>query len=427
MGFRDKLAQFNWGTGSFLIAYHACLAVGLPIYLAHNRPHWGVVVSAVVLFFGTSLGITAGYHRLFAHKAYEAHPIVRLGMMGLGTLALQGSVLEWAADHRVHHKHVDTDKDPYTITKGFFFAHMGWLLQKSAPSDLSMVPDLTKDPILRFQHRHFVLLSIIGNALVTLLVGLLFRDLLGAFVIAWWTRLLVSHHFTWFINSLAHTWGARSYSREHSAVDNFLIALVTVGEGYHNYHHTFASDYRNGVRWYHFDPSKWTIWTLARVGLATNLKRYDHWMIQRRLVQEDRRQLLARIRTNLRQSMQEGREALEQRRQAFEHQRRQAVEQRRQALEQSRQALEQRRQAMEKHCKALELRVQELSDQMVARLQSIQQAKARLRELRGRSRKVERQAVRTSLAEMKRRLREDRRNWQQLYRTVQAQLAPKTA
>jgi stearoyl-CoA desaturase (delta-9 desaturase) len=131
-----------------------------------------------------------------------------------------------------------------------------------------------------------------SNVLVWLLVGWWFGDFLGAFVLTWWTRLLLSHHLTWFINSLAHCWGERTYSKEHSAVDNYILAFLTVGEGYHNYHHTFASDYRNGVRWYHFDPVKWTIWTLSKLGLAKNLRRFNDWAIRGRLLREDKKLLL---------------------------------------------------------------------------------------------------------------------------------------
>ena len=116
------------------------------------------------------------------------------------------------------------------------------------------------------------------------------------FVLAWWTRLMVSHHLTWFINSLAHYWGEQTYSKEHSAVDNFVIAILTVGEGYHNFHHTFPADYRNGVRWYHFDPTKWTIWILSKVGLAADLRRFDSFRIKRRLLTEDRRLLIYSLR-----------------------------------------------------------------------------------------------------------------------------------
>jgi stearoyl-CoA desaturase (delta-9 desaturase) len=153
-----------------------------------------------------------------------------------------------------------------------------------------------QNPLVVFQHRYYAPLAFGSNILVWLFVGWLVGDYLGAFVLTWWTRLLVSHHLTWCINSLAHYWGKQTYSHEQSAVDNFVVAFLTVGEGYHNYHHTFAWDYRNGVRWYHFDPVKWTVWSLSRVGLARGLKRVSKMRIQLRLLQEDRKLLAERLR-----------------------------------------------------------------------------------------------------------------------------------
>jgi stearoyl-CoA desaturase (delta-9 desaturase) len=173
---------------------------------------------------------------------------------------------------------------------------MLWLYDKPRPIEEKWIADLRQNRLLVLQHRHFAVLGIGSNVLVFLLAGWLLNDFLGAFVITWWTRLLVSHHFTWFINSLAHCWGSQTYSREHTAVDNYMLAFLTMGEGYHNYHHTFAADYRNGARWYHFDPPKWLVFGLEKVGLASDLKRYDHYTIKKKLLAEDRRLLLETVR-----------------------------------------------------------------------------------------------------------------------------------
>jgi len=277
--------------GLFILGYHLALLVILPVYFYFRTPSWGLVIASVVLMFLTEIGIGAAYHRFYAHRAYSMSPLAEGGLLFLGTMALQGSVLQWAYDHRLHHSFVDTDRDPYSIKKGFWYAHVLWLFEKPEPIDTKRVPDLTANPLVMFQARHFLKLSFGSSALMFLLFGWIFGDFIGAFVLTWWTRLMVSHHLTWFINSLAHCWGARTYSKEQSAVDNFVLAFLTVGEGYHNYHHTFASDYRNGVRWYHFDPVKWTIWTLSKLGLADNLRRHNRWAIKRRLLQEDRKLL----------------------------------------------------------------------------------------------------------------------------------------
>jgi len=279
-------------SGAFITAYHVGLLIGLPLYFYHATPSWAMVGVSVVLLFLTELGITAAYHRYYSHRSYNLSRPVEFVLLALGTLGLQGSVIQWSHDHRKHHAYVDGDDDPYSITKGFWYAHMLWLYKTPKPIDNKWVSDLSQKRHLALQHKYFGFLGFGGNVLVFLLVGWMLNDFLGAFVLAWWTRLLVSHHLTWFINSLAHFWGSKTFSKEHSAVDNFVIAFLTMGEGYHNYHHTFASDYRNGVRWYHFDPPKWLVWTLNKFGLASDLKRYDAFTVKKRQLAEDRRMLL---------------------------------------------------------------------------------------------------------------------------------------
>jgi stearoyl-CoA desaturase (delta-9 desaturase) len=169
-----------------------------------------------------------------------------------------------------------------------------WILEKPKPIDSKVVADLLKNPIIRFQDRYYGLLFVATNTIFTLFVGWCFKDYIGAFVFAWLTRMFFLHHFTWFINSLAHTWGTHHFSREHSAVDNYIISLVTFGEGYHNYHHTFAGDYRNGIRWFHFDPTKWLIWTLSKIGLAKSLRKVPDIAIQEKILLSQKQELLDR-------------------------------------------------------------------------------------------------------------------------------------
>ena len=146
-----------------------------------------------------------------------------------------------------------------------------------------------------FQHNYYKVLMIGSNALVVVLFGWLFNDFLGAFALICWLRMFALHHFTWFINSLAHMWGDKPFCVELSAVDNYFLSMLTFGEGYHNYHHTFTNDYRNGIRWFHFDPTKWLIWTLHKLGLAHSLKRMDSVTIEKRIVIETKVVLLEQI------------------------------------------------------------------------------------------------------------------------------------
>jgi stearoyl-CoA desaturase (delta-9 desaturase) len=272
----------------FIIGYHVALLVALPIYFYHRTPSTALVVTALVALLLTEIGIGAAYHRYYSHRCYTLKKPAEAVLLFLATLATQGSALRWSFEHRLHHSFVDTDADPYSIKKGFWYAHMLWLFEKEAPIDPRWVPDLLKNPLVMWQHRNIGTLMIGSNLLLSLIVGWTLGEFLGAFLLVWWTRMAVGHHLTWFINSLAHCWGSRSYSREHTAVDNFVIALLTVGEGYHNYHHTFPADYRNGVRWFHFDPTKWLIFALSKIGLAGNLRRFNAFRIRKRLLIADR-------------------------------------------------------------------------------------------------------------------------------------------
>jgi stearoyl-CoA desaturase (delta-9 desaturase) len=296
------------GRGVFLIVYQVLLVLLLPFYFYYAPPKANMIVASIALFFLTGIGITAGYHRCYSHRAYALGKPAEAVLLFFGTMATQGSVLEWSNNHRIHHRYTDKEQDPHSIKKGFWYAHILWLFDEPRVIDKSVIPDLLKNRLLLFQHKYFVILSIIANFVSFVFVGWLLNDFVGAFFLAWWTRLFVLHHVTWFINSLAHTWGSRTFSREQTAVDNYLIALATFGEGYHNYHHVFSSDYRNGVRWYHFDPSKWLVWTLSKVGLAYNLKKISPYTAKKRMILEDRNILLERIR----QGMIDRKEALHQ-------------------------------------------------------------------------------------------------------------------
>lgn len=284
-----SLQNFNWPTACFVLGYHAALLVGLPFYFAYTPPSVAMVTATLVAMAATSLSIST-YHRAYSHRGYTLNRGVELIALFFGTAAFQGSALKWSHDHRKHHKFVDTNDDPYAITKGFWYAHWLWLFEKPRPREPERyIADLLKRPILVFQDKYYIWLAIASNLVLFALAGLVLGDMLGAFVMVWWVRVFFVHHATWFVNSLAHSFGERTYSRELSARDNYLLAFATVGEGYHNYHHVFPTDYRNGVRWYHFDPAKWMVWCLNMVGLAHDLKRYPNHKILARLLNEDKK------------------------------------------------------------------------------------------------------------------------------------------
>jgi stearoyl-CoA desaturase (delta-9 desaturase) len=307
--FKQRSTGFPWVTAGFLIGYHVALLIGLPFYFYYSPPGLPLIVITVALLVLTEIGIGAAYHRFYAHRCYTLSKPAEAVLLFLATLATQGSALEWSYDHRMHHSFSDTDDDPYPITKGFWYAHILWLFHERKPIDAKRVPDLLANRLVMFQHQYAGKLSMLSNFLMFLLVGWMVGDFLGAFVLVWWTRLLLSHHLTWFVNSLCHCWGEQTYSKEHSAVDNYVLAVLTVGEGYHNFHHTFPNDYRNGVHWYHIDPTKWTVWCLSKLGLAQNLRRTNSVRIKKRLLAEDRKLVLEQLQERLRA----GRSEIEQR------------------------------------------------------------------------------------------------------------------
>lgn len=269
-------APINWTNMILFTVTPALAATLVPAYgwvYGFDAFEWAMF-AVMMVFCGMS--ITAGYHRLWSHKTYEAHAFVRFLFALGGAFALQNDVLNWASDHRRHHQHVDNhDNDPYSAGRGFWFSHIGWILRRydSEKNDFSNVKDLQRDPIVMWQHRNYLALVLMMNIGLPAFFGFLHGDIIAGLLLGGLLRLVLSQHATYFINSLAHMWGTRPYSDNSSARDNTLLALITYGEGYHNYHHTFQWDYRNGIRWWHFDPTKWLIRTLERVGLASGLKR----------------------------------------------------------------------------------------------------------------------------------------------------------
>lgn len=249
---------------------------------------YGYTLAAVVFYIlltsATELAITAGYHRLWSHNAYEAHWSLRLWYALFGAMALQNTILHWSSGHRVHHRHVDdVDLDPYSAKRGLWFSHMGWMVRqyKSGEVNFDNVKNLMKDPIVMWQYKYYVPIAVGMNIGIPVALGLMFDDLWGMILLAGVLRIVTTHHFTFFINSIAHKWGSQPYTDENTARDNHFFAFLTFGEGYHNYHHIFQTDYRNGIKWWQWDPTKWLIKSCSMLGLAKNLRVVPDFKIQR--------------------------------------------------------------------------------------------------------------------------------------------------
>ncbi|KAJ3016539.1 UNVERIFIED_CONTAM: hypothetical protein HDU68_012159 [Siphonaria sp. JEL0065] len=228
---------------------------------------------ALAYYFWSGLGITAGYHRYWSHRSYDATLLWQWIMMAAGSSAMEGSIKWWSRGHRVHHRFTDTPKDPYNAKYGFFWSHMGWMIMKQGRLATVDVSDLSADWLVRFQHKHYPLISVfMAFGVPTLVAGLGWGDWLGGFFFAGVARLVFVHHATFCVNSLAHYIGDYTFDDKRTPKDHFLTALVTCGEGYHNFHHEFPADYRNAIKFYQYDPTKWLIWFASLVGLTYNLK-----------------------------------------------------------------------------------------------------------------------------------------------------------
>ena len=279
-----KKAPINWTASITLIGTPILAIILIPLYAYYYDFSVSAWVSLFFLLALSSLGITAGYHRLWAHRAYEAALPLKILLMIGGTFAVQNSILFWASGHRTHHRHVDdVDQDPYSIKRGFWYAHLGWMIRDHSPSepDYKNAPDLINDKLVMFQHKYYVPMVIAVHVGLLGGVGWAVGDVWGVVLLGGLLRLIISHHVTFFINSLCHMWGKRPYTDENTARDNFILAILTWGEGYHNYHHIFQYDYRNGVKWWQYDPTKWLIWTSSKLGLAKNLRRIPSFNIQK--------------------------------------------------------------------------------------------------------------------------------------------------
>jgi stearoyl-CoA desaturase (delta-9 desaturase) len=299
MNNRFDNAPLDWVTTLIFSITGLGALILVPLYGLYHDYSTAAWVTCLVLFCLGGLSITLGYHRLWSHRAFEAHWSVRLACATFGAMTLQNSIMHWASDHRRHHRYVDDDDlDPYSAGRGFWFSHMGWMLHDypSAHDDFSNIPDIQRDPIAVWQHNNYLAIAITTNIAIPLGVGVAVGDILGTLLLAGLLRLVANHHTTFFINSWAHMWGTQPYTDSNSARDNHLLAFFTFGEGYHNYHHYFQADYRNGIQWWQWDPTKWTIAGLSRLGLTWNLKTTPSVKIQRAILDMQFRQAENKLR-----------------------------------------------------------------------------------------------------------------------------------
>lgn len=247
---------------------------------------WVSLVLLLVMYILTGFGVTIGYHRLFTHRSFETGPMVTAVLAVLGSMAVEGPVLNWVATHRKHHQHSDHDDDPHSphthgaglwnFCKGLVHAHLGWMLSSRNTPDIPRYsPDLASNRLIRFISRTFPLWVLAGLLIPAAIGGLLtmsWSGVLLGFVWGGLVRILLLHHVTWSINSVCHIWGTRPFESHDESRNNAILGVLAFGEGWHNNHHAFPTSARHGLRWWEFDSSYLVIRGMEQLGLARRVR-----------------------------------------------------------------------------------------------------------------------------------------------------------
>ena len=278
--------RLDYVNATFLISTPILAIVGMVWYYMEYGVSWKEPTIFAGMYFATGLSITAGYHRLFSHRTHTAAWPLRLFYAVMAAGAFQNSAIKWCSDHRRHHLLTDSERDPYSTVHGFFWAHMGWVMVEESGEEVEKVGDLQSDPILVWQEKHIFKIGALSGIILPGIIGYFalggFAGFMGGLVWGGLLRLVFVHHGTFLINSAAHVWGSQPYSLENTSKDLHFLSLFTFGEGFHNFHHTFQADYRNGHKWYHWDISKWWIKALSWVGITSNLHKVPQQTIESR-------------------------------------------------------------------------------------------------------------------------------------------------
>jgi fatty-acid desaturase len=256
----------NWVTTGFMGLFHAGAIAALFMFSWQN-----LAIAVFLLWVAGSLGIGMGYHRLLTHRGYKTPKAVEYFLTLCATLALEGGPIFWVAVHRVHHSRSDREGDPHSPRDGVWWSHMGWILRgvslhHNAAFLSRYAPDLAKDKFHVWLTRlHWVPLTVLG--LVLLAVG-------GWPLLMWgvFWRVTVGLHVTWLVNSAAHLWGTQRFASRDDSRNNWWVALLAFGEGWHNNHHAHPTSARHGLAWYEIDVNWWGIRTLQLLGLAKGVR-----------------------------------------------------------------------------------------------------------------------------------------------------------
>ncbi|XP_028026222.1 acyl-CoA desaturase-like [Bombyx mandarina] len=271
--------------------------------ILHLLALWGVILIVtgnialktflwtVLFMYAATIGITIGAHRFFTHKTFKGTPLLKVFLLCLQTVAGQNSTFIWARDHRLHHRYSDTDADPHNSKRGFFFCHIGWLMMKKHPYVIELgrridMSDLQADKMIMFQKKYYYYLYFVVAFLIPVFVPIYFfnEHWLSSFLVCYCARYILQLNGTWLVNSAAHLYGTRPYDRKLQPVESWFVSCISLGEGWHNYHHAFPWDYKAAEESMHFNSNATIIRFFERIGLAYDLKIASPDMVRNRIV-----------------------------------------------------------------------------------------------------------------------------------------------
>ncbi|MFN2453148.1 MAG: acyl-CoA desaturase [Pyrinomonadaceae bacterium] len=263
---QEQRARIHWGNSINMTLLHTGAIAALFMW------NWKAIAVGVFLYWvAGSLGIGMGYHRLLTHRGYKVPKAVEYFLVVCGTLALEDGPIDWVATHRIHHAHTEEEGDPHSPRDGRWWSHMGWVLRGTAQQHddavlWRYVPDLMNDKFYVWLNRRFFLSQLV-------LAPVLFA--LGRWPFVMWgifMRVTLGLHATWLVNSATHIWGTRRFATRDDSTNNWWVALLTFGEGWHNNHHAHPTAARHGLAWYEIDLNWWGIRTLEMLGIAKSIK-----------------------------------------------------------------------------------------------------------------------------------------------------------
>lgn len=272
-------------TTILLIVLIPLIATALALRLLWQRAvHAPDLILLAVMYALVALGVTVGYHRMLTHRSFRAHMVVKLLLLILGSMAFEGPAIQWAATHTKHHARADREGDPHSPVDGFFHAHLGWIFHDGDADPRVYCRHLLNDRIVTFLSKTFLLWAVLSLALpfgVGWLIGgwdfALTGMLWGGLV-----RMFLTHHVTWSVNSVCHTFGRREFETTDRSRNEWIVGLLAFGEGWHNNHHAFPRSAFHGLHWWQFDVSSYIIWMLERLGLARDVYRIPAAVVTQR-------------------------------------------------------------------------------------------------------------------------------------------------